>query len=213
MECLKVLRKGKDMGENLIKKFSSFVFSIILLCLLVATFTVFVACDLVEETPEQEVELAFNANRVFAFCRGVVSSRKEVGGLKENFLENAKTKDVAYLYENPESGEQELLFDSTLPEKLCYIIKSQEQAQEVFDTVPDVDFERQMLVILIYSTLDNASHKCIGVFKKESVLEVEMEVEYDKIKNGIQPQTVQMVCMFKMDKLDVGEVGLTLTNK
>lgn len=190
------------------KKVLAIVF-LILFC-----FTVSTSCK--KEETEEDIVLNYNARDCFSFYRFVIDSNVDDGihGLKEEFLLNNRTLGIPLLYVDSETGEYKTNDDGTdnYPKVRYYIIKSEAEAEEVFEQINDVNFETQMIVIVSYTTTCGGGgfgYKVLNIVQEESKLKI--EVRHKNYFNGTEPSSVQIAFGEIMDKLDnVAEVEVVL---
>ena len=162
----------------------------------IAVLVIFVSCR--EEYP---TEFNYHTEIMFGYIRSVVSSEEGIAGLKPSFLEENLTKNVLYLYEDPETGTQEYRRDNKAPEQRCYIIKTQEQWGEIFNEPSTVDFEKQMVVVTFVTVKPGAS-RLKNVHFKKGKLTIETHMQYSELPKQAPPSWLQSVTVYRMDKID-----------
>lgn len=103
--------------------------------------------------------------------------------------------------------------NDTLPRHRIYVVKDQEQLDNIFVEPPQVNFENEMILIVIYRSSYENYTSINKIALEEKVLKVyvinERKLEPRKEGNtGIPPQPRQVVCVYKLDKLEVLETEL-----
>lgn len=120
---------------------------------------------------------------------------------KEQWLENNYTYGA---YRSWNDG-----YDESLPESRTYIITEKSVLDEVFDSFPEVDFEREMVLVYCYTTVYVRDRVLEKAVLDGDVLKVEFNVVRGRLghADAASPQT--RVLAVKMDKLDFTEVKFT----
>ena len=162
----------------------------------IAVLVIFVSCR--EEYP---TEFNYHTEIMFSYTRSIVSSEEGIAGLKPSFLEENLTKNVLYLYEDPETGTQEYRRDNKAPEQRCYIIKTQEQWDEIFNEPSTLDFEKQMVVVT-FVTVKPGARRLKNVYVEKGKLTIKTYMQYSELPKQAPPSWLQSVTVYSMDKID-----------
>lgn len=165
-----------------------------------------------EETKAPNDYIDYHVETLFGFTREKIDSDPQDSGLKASFVENCRTKFVSYLYIDPETGDREYRYDSTCPRQVWHIIEDQDSLEEFFDTPPEVDFERQM-VVLTFSTIGfDADFSFQRVTFKDNVLTF-FELKQSVSRSSRKTVMLQALFGYKMDRMDdVAKVEVVFTN-
>ena len=129
---------------------------------------------------------------------------------KDEFKKNNKTKNALYKneeYDPSDPYSEEYYIDSTSPSTRTYIIRTQEELEEVFDQCPSVDFEKEMVVVHVYTSCSTTTGKKVtikisDVELNDKTLKMEIEKNYE---HAIYP-LYQSFLTVKLDKIDIDEV-------
>ena len=157
--------------------------------LIVVLFSLFTACG--------KQEMNYHTEWVAGFVRTILSSNPYGSGLKGSFVEENVTQGV---YPSGCQQQERYLLDRSNPSQRCYVIKDQIRLEEVFDEPPAVDFETQMVVVTFKACKQNASYRPKNVYYEERKLIFEIEKKAGM--ESIDPGVAQLVCVYRMDKLD-----------
>ena len=170
---------------------------VIAVLMLIAMLGISVSCR--EEYPK---EFNYHTEILFTYVRDVVFPKDKIGGFAPSFLEDNLTKDILYVYEDPETGNQVRWRDIEAPKQRCYIVKTQEQWDEIFNEPITVDFETQMLVVTFVTVKPSTCSRLKDVSLKENKLIIESYQQYsDKIQTR-EPLWSQAITVYRMDKID-----------
>jgi hypothetical protein len=129
-------------------------------------------------------------------------------GSKEDFLKANRTYGASYWNEN---GIMER--DLTSPKFRTYIITEKARLDEILSVCPEIDFEKEMVVMYAYTSTNGRARKIISVTLDNKNLKIEFKfVEgIPGYKDGKMPETEFLV--LRMDKLDIDTVEFTLLNQ
>ena len=163
----------------------------------IAVLVIFVSCR--EEYP---TEFNYHTKILFTYVRDVVFPKDRIGGFTPSFLEDNLTKNILYVYEDPETGTQEYRRDNKAPKQRCYIIKTQEQWDEIFNEPITVDFETQMLVVTFVTVKPSTCSRLKDVSLKENKLIIESYQQYSNRIQIREPVWSQAITVYRMDKID-----------
>ncbi|MCR4726913.1 MAG: hypothetical protein K5753_06830, partial [Clostridia bacterium] len=149
----------------------------------------------------------YNAKRIIHMYRGILSGEPGTSGLKPSFLEENSTK-----YLLLKDGGHMDDHDKTSPETRCYIIKEREQMEGIFETLPEIDPETQMIAIAFFQTTSKRKDSFAGFEQDDDVLKMRIKREYYKSKPVTAPMYAQIVSGFILDKLDVTTLEVVFIN-
>lgn len=135
-----------------------------------------------------EVKLDYNAEKLlFALNRAT-----DVSELKESFLN-----------ENRTSG----MINNRIPEYKIHVVTEQQQLESIFVESPEVNFESEMVLVVMYkSWVSSKWHLIRKIELEENVLRVYTRDDTTPYMQGTI--SYQVIFMFKLDKLDVAETEL-----
>jgi hypothetical protein len=148
------------------------------------------------ETIKGEETLPFNA-------RGIGLPLE----FKDGFLKANTTYGAPYEDEN---GDWD--WDKTSPKFRTFIITEKARLDEVFSVCPEIDFEKEMVVMYVYTSTSGRARKITSVTLDNKNLKIEFKYVEGKpgYGDGKRPETSFLV--LRMDKLDIDTVGFTLLN-
>ena len=140
--------------------------------------------------------------------------------VQKNFLDENKTYGITLISDewlsehspDEEVPEQYTYIDKESPQTRTHIITNFEQLQEVFVDIPQVNFEREMIVVSVFSLPRNH-----GVYTRKVIVDNDMITIYNDFKEiapykGTPQAPHQALIVYKMDKLDV-TTAETVTSK
>ncbi|MDD4120485.1 MAG: hypothetical protein PHG90_02710 [Clostridia bacterium] len=135
-----------------------------------------------------EVKLDYNAEKLlFALNRAT-----DVSELKESFLN-----------ENRTSG----MINNRIPEYKIHVVTEQQQLESIFVESPEVNFESEMVLVVMYkSWVSSKWHLIRKIELEENVLRVYTRDDTTPYMQGTI--SYQVIFIFKLDKLDVAETEL-----
>lgn len=126
---------------------------------------------------------------------------------KEEFLKDNLTRGSHYLNENGEIVSAE---GESYPRHRVFIIKSHEDANLIFESFSDsIDFEKEMLIIYIFTTINPDPCKINKVFIDEDVLKINYKFQRSKIGSDNTSSPTQRCLLVKIDKHEVASVEFT----
>ena len=148
----------------------------------------------------------------FAGCETTVMRQFNARGIahlsefKEDFLEANRIYGDHYLNENGE-----WVSDKTSPRHRTYIITDKARLDEVFSVCPDIDFEKEMVVMYAFCCPSDGI-KFTSITLDNKILKIKFKYKKGKpgYKTGIPPKTAFLRLL--MDKLDITTVEFTLLN-
>jgi len=137
---------------------------------------------------------------------------------KDDFWNTNKISGVTYKNENwdPEDPSSEEYFqDEASPPFRTFIITEKAQMDEIFTIYPDLDFEKEMLILYIFrSSYNNICYqqKLINVILDKKNLKIQFTIIQIKPsdKNTTTPQQTSLV--IKIDKLNIDTVEFNRIN-
>lgn len=90
-----------------------------------------------------------------------------------------------------------------------YVIKLQDDVNEVFTEFPQIDFDAEMVIVYCYTTTSIREQKLNSVSFENGVLNIEFDVVKGKAGAGgaTVPQT--RTCIIQMDKVEANEIIIT----
>ena len=182
---------------------------ICILLLLVLCFTLFMSCNhpSKENNDEEEYDITrYNAKRIICMYREQISDRTGSSGLKPSFLEENSTKNLRL-----KDGGHINDYDKTSPETRCYIVKETDQMEEIFETLPEIDPETQMIAIAFFRTTSKRNDRFEGFEQDGDVLKMRIKKEF-KNKSVTAPRYAQNVFGYVLDKLDVTTLEVVFIN-
>ena len=106
-----------------------------------------------------------------------------------------------------QGGKQE--YDDSLPESRTYIIQNQEQLEEIFLDFPEIDFDKEILLVYCYTTVYIRKQRLEKVSLENGVLTVAFDVVRGKLGHADAASPHTRLCVIRLDKVDVTEVNIT----
>ena len=106
-----------------------------------------------------------------------------------------------------ENGEEN--YDQNTPKSRTYILKNQDELDEVFSEFSEIDFEKEMVLVYCYRTIYIRKQVLEKVALDESVLNVEFNIVKGKIGHADASAPHRRILVVKLDKLDIEEVKIT----
>jgi hypothetical protein len=101
--------------------------------------------------------------------------------------------------------------DKTSPEFITYIITEKARLDEVFSVCPEIDFEKEMVVMYAFTAIYARALKITSVTLDNQKLKIKFKyVEGNGSNDASAPQTRFLV--LRMDKLNIDTVEFTLLN-
>ena len=182
---------------------------ICILLLLILCFTFFSSCNHPNKENGDKAEYditRYNAKRIICMYREQISDRTGSSGLEPSFLEENSTKNLRL-----KDGGHINDYDKTSPETRCYIVKETDQMEEIFETLPEIDLETQMIAIAFFQTKSIRNDTFVGFEQERDVLKMQIKKE----SNGRivpAPKYAQNVWGFILDKLDVTTLEVVFIN-
>lgn len=122
----------------------------------------------------------------------------------DGFLENYKISECFYL--DSESGEYKLS-NPSLPEEYTLVIKSEEEYKKIFANSSKVNFEKEILVVYIYSTIYNSDIKITEIDLDEGELSIDFKHKL-VIGTGSASMPHQENVVFKLAKGDFHKIEI-----
>ena len=99
-------------------------------------------------------------------------------------------------------------YDEASPESRTHIIKNATALNEVFEVFPEIDFEKEMVLVYCYTSVYARKRVLEKVVLDGNVLSVEFNVEKGKIGYADACAPHRRVLVIKLDKLDATEVNI-----
>ena len=106
-----------------------------------------------------------------------------------------------------ENGEEK--YDENTPKSRTYLIKNQDELDEVFSEFPEIDFENEMLIVYCYRTIYIRKQVLEKVVLDGTILNVEFNVVKGKMGHADASAPSRRMLVLKLDKLDITEVNVT----
>ena len=138
------------------------------------------------------------------------------GVYKEDFLKENMTLGAYYKNENydPEDeNSNEYLLDETSPRSRTFIVTEQSQLNEIFESFnTPIDFEKQMLVVYVYTDCYLRAQILESVKLSDNVLKIEFKIESGEPGRGDAREPYQRTFAVMLDKLNVEGVEIALAS-
>lgn len=134
---------------------------------------------------------------------------------QENFL---KENRVCAIYRNenydPTDDEsEEYVWDTTSPVDRTFMVRNEAELNEIFLDFPEVDFEKEMVLIYIYASVYSRPRKIKSVVFQETNLTIQFQYNKGKFGHADASMPHQSVLIVKMDRLDVTNVKFELLHR
>ena len=125
-------------------------------------------------------------------------------GFVDGFLEEHITDDCYYL--DPLTNEY-MLSNHSLPDDYTFIIKTKEDYEKIFKNTSKVNFDKEMLIVYIYSGIYSSKTKISEVDLDEGELSIDFRHKLIKFP-GSATMPTQKHIVFKMDKVNFHSVDI-----
>lgn len=106
-----------------------------------------------------------------------------------------------------ENGEEN--YDENTPKSRTYLIKNQDELDEVFSEFPEIDFEKEMILVYCYRTVYIRKQVLEKVALDGNALNVEFNIVKGKIGHADASAPSRRMLVLKLDKLDITKVNVT----
>ena len=106
-----------------------------------------------------------------------------------------------------ENGEEN--YDENTPKSRTYILKNQDELDEVFSEFSEIDFEKEMVLVYCYRTIYIRKQVLEKVVLDGTILNVEFNVVKGKMGHADASAPSRRMLVLKLDKLDITEVNIT----
>ena len=105
-----------------------------------------------------------------------------------------------------ENGEEN--YDENTPKSRTYILKNQDELDEVFSEFSEIDFEKEMVLVYCYRTIYVRKQVLEKVVFDGNVLKIEFNVVRGKIGHADAAAPHRRMLAVKLDKLDITEAKI-----
>jgi hypothetical protein len=178
--------------------------SVAVLLLLAGLFTV--ACKSTGEEGEENEEsgeetLPFNA-------KGIGLPLE----FKEGFLEANRTYGAYYRNEDSVDWTTRWKYDETSPKFRTFIITEKARLDEIFSVYPEIDFEKEMVVMYAYTSMYGRARIITSITLDNKNLKIEFKISEGKPGYADASMPFTRFLVLRMDKLDIDTVEFTLLN-
>ena len=111
---------------------------------------------------------------------------------------------------NPEDEQSEpALTDTTSPKSRTYIIKDKNALDEIFETFPDIDFTKEMVIVYCFTTIYNRERILESVKMDENdILNIEFKSK-DNNGRGDASMPGTAILTIRLDRLGITEANIT----
>jgi len=109
-----------------------------------------------------------------------------------------------------ENGEWEWELDETLPTFRTFIITEKARLDEIFSVYPEIDFEKEMVVMYAYPSIYSREQKITSITLVNKILEIKFKYVEGKPGTGDASAPQIGFLMLRMDKLNIDTVEFTL---
>ena len=185
------------MKKNLIKRTLFFVLSV-LLCM-----TMFFSCEDLSSSEREDTGESIEIRMINSFGRGSVNFFDTQSGLRKSFLKENPTAD---LFLGNINGKD--CYDTISPVYVGYIIDNQEKLERFFDDSPIIDFETEMIVVVLYSSKNNTYDTVLKVFQQNNTLKVIIKEVYTGSRYRSEEPTLQKGLIWSQPKAEVDDVRI-----
>ena len=100
-------------------------------------------------------------------------------------------------------------YDMTSPQSRAYIIKSQNELDDVFAEFPDIDFDKKMVLVYCYTTVYVRKQVLNKVALEGDVLTVQFDVVRGKFGHADAAMPHRRTLAVKLDRVEVAEANVT----
>jgi len=119
-----------------------------------------------------------------------------------DFLKNNMTYGAYYYDDNGE-----LVSDRTSPGTRTYIITNQDEFDEVFISFPQIDFDKEMILLYCYTTENTNQRHIKSVELDGGILKIGFSPDRDT--TGIPPFFQRRILVVKIDEIEIETVEFT----
>jgi hypothetical protein len=144
---------------------------------------------------------------VLLLFTGCSKHKYDVKIINENFEFHNGVLENYMTYGAFDEANNNYINDISTPEDFTLVIKNEKQLDEMFSKFPNVNFEKEMIIIYIYTGIYNAERKITEVEYEHG----ELSIDFDyRLKPGTGSASIPMqrVLIIKMKLLDVYEVDI-----
>lgn len=143
--------------------------------------------------------ICFFTGCLYIECNAVIL--QEGFSYRETWLESNQTRGSL------QRGKQE--YDDSLPKSRTYIIQNQARLEEIFSEFPEIDFDKETVLVYCYTTIYLRKQKLEEVSLKNAVLTVSFDVVRGKLGHADAAAPHTRLCIIRLDKIDVTKVNIT----
>jgi hypothetical protein len=132
---------------------------------------------------------------------------------KKDFLMENMTYGAIYQNENwdpDDASSEELIEDQTSPVFRTYIITEKTQLDEVFSVFPDIDFEKEMIVMYAYTSVYGRKRIITSITLDNKNLKIAFKIAEGKPGYNDASMPQRRFLIIKLDKLDIDTVEFNL---
>jgi hypothetical protein len=129
---------------------------------------------------------------------------------KEDFLKANRTYGAYYRNEDSVDWATRWEYDETSPKDRTFIITEKARLDEIFSVYPDVDFEKEMVVMYGYTSMYGRARKITSITLDNKNLKIEFKFVEGKPGAGDAKMPETEFLVLRMDKLDIDTVEFTL---
>lgn len=132
------------------------------------------------------------------------------GDVKESFLYAEENRiSIAYPNENYDPNDpdsEEYFFDPNLPSSRVVLLTEQAQLEEAFETVPVIDLETTMVLVVLFSLSGNSGAGLQDIKVENGVLEVIIK----KSQGSMATEPFLRTFVIQMDKMEITDTKVTI---
>ena len=99
-------------------------------------------------------------------------------------------------------------YDDSLPESRTYIIQNQAQLEEIFSDFPEIDFDKEIVLVYCYTTVYIRKQRLEKVSLENGVLTVAFDVVRGKLGHADAAAPHTRLCVIRLGKVDITEVNI-----
>lgn len=123
--------------------------------------------------------------------------------IKEEFLNNNKT------FGSYDETTQSYINDRNVPEEYTYVVNTEQELNNIFSEFPKIDFNKEMVIVYVYTSIYNEDRKIIDVDIDEGELSIDFKYKL-KPFSGSAVNPYQKTLIIIMDRVMARSVDVDL---
>ena len=147
---------------------------------------------------------------IFCLLIVILASCNKNKNYHATFVRDGYAFDDEYIFSHNTYGacsDETTYLDENIPKEIYVIIDNDQKLNEVFNSFPSVDFEKEMILLYAFTTTNNTNYYIDSVNYHSSILEINygQKKQYGRKKpNALPPYTRWLIV--KMDIIEVEDL-------